>query len=68
MTDQQAISIINNIVYTSINSLKYRKEHGDVIRVEEYMMPEALRIVMNLASKVLVKDTINTIINKDKGE
>jgi hypothetical protein len=66
MKELQAIAIVSNVIYTMENTFKYREEHGDKIRIEEYMLPEALHVILDLAKKNNVAKIVDEIIGKDK--
>lgn len=66
MTNQAAIATIKNMLFSMENTLKYRKENHDEILVDEYMFPEALRIVADLASNKNSENIINEITKESK--
>ena len=65
MTDTQSIAVIKNMIFSLNNTLRYRKEKGDNIIIDEYMLPEALENVVSMAEKQNASQTINKIINKE---
>lgn len=66
MTNLAAIAIVKNMLFSMENILKYRKENHDKIQVDEYMLPEALRIVTDLASSKNSTNIIDEITKENR--
>jgi len=64
MMEQQAIAIVSNMVFSLENTLKYREDNGDIIKVDEYMIPEALRVVLDIAKVNRVSNIVDDIIKE----
>lgn len=68
MTDLSAIAIIKNMLFSMENTLKYRESKNDKIQVDEYMFPEELRIVTDLASSKNSENIINEITKESNND
>ena len=65
MDNNQSIAVLKNMLFSLKNTLKYRKEKGDNVMTDEYMLPEALETVLSMAESFNSQEIIQKIITKD---
>ena len=65
MTEREAILIIENFYFQLKYSLKYREDKGNDVMESEYMIPDALGNVLNVAKRKSVNKIIDDL-KKDK--
>jgi hypothetical protein len=68
MTTKTAIAIIENMSNSMTQSIAYRANNGENIKIEEYMFPEALEIVLIQAKKNIRIGAVNKILDGDRSE
>jgi len=67
MTEQNAVAIMNNLLFTMENTLKYREDKGESVDVSEWMIPEAMRIVLDIAMGKGDNSVLNAVLRQGKG-
>lgn len=65
MTDREAITYLEAMVYQSNFLMKLREESGEEVDVTEKVLPEAIGIVLKLAKEKSVSDVIQGAIKEE---
>ena len=68
MTEQQSLATMRNFLFQLENGIKYRLSNGGIVEVSEYMIPEALRTVVELAQVGLGTKVVDDCIKENPNQ
>ncbi len=66
MSNQQAIAIMSNSLFTLENTNKYKEDNGIGVPITDYMLTEAMRAVLDLAKRNNTTKIVDDIIKMEE--